>query len=99
MRLRLVAMVFLCASSIQAQNGPLNGVERLNRRILARPDAGLLRERARLLRAQIVRRPKQAAQVLFSPPDLDRMRSVAAADADLEVQESGITETVIIADS
>ena len=99
MRLRLVAMMFLSVCSALGQDNPLNAVEKLNRQILARPHAGLLRERARLLRAQIVRSPGQAAKAMFSLPDVQRLRGVAPADADLEVQESAITRTVIVADS
>src|SRR5262245_22784981 len=97
--MRLLAMWLLSAVAVVAQNYAVTDVEVLNRKILAHPDAGLLRTRAHLLRQQIVRHPGQAAKAIFALPDLQRLRGVASASADLEVQESAITRTVIIADS
>jgi sugar lactone lactonase YvrE len=96
-RLLLALALFLPAAS--AQPDAIGEIRILNRQILGRPDAELLRTRARLLEAEIRRHPKQAAQALFPLPDIERLRNVAASANDLETPDSAVTATVLIADT
>jgi sugar lactone lactonase YvrE len=96
---RLFSAIALVAAAAAAQDGGILEIQRLNRQILTRPDSGLLHTRARLLQSEILRHPKQATRLLFSPPDIERLRSAAAASNDLETFDSATTDTILIADS